>query len=92
MSEPKLNPRAIADRVAVEALVCDHRLALLRYFHRKGIRSPDDEDAVQEVFIRLVRREGLAADVQRPDSYLFSTAANVATDLRCLGHIRPGRS
>lgn len=83
-----LSPEADADHQAVEALVRAHKPALLRYFRRKGFRQPDDEDAVQEVFIRLARRENLSAEVERFDSYLFATAANVATDLRRMSVVR----
>ena len=71
-----------------EGLVRKHRPALLRYFQRKGFRLPDDEDATQEVLTRLVCRLGLADEVKQVDSYLFATAANVATDLRRKGRVR----
>jgi RNA polymerase sigma factor (sigma-70 family) len=77
-----------ADHQTVGELARKHRPALLRYFRRKGLRPPDDEDAAQEVFIRLARREGLAEQVGRFDAYLFATAANVALDLRRLGQVR----
>jgi RNA polymerase sigma-70 factor (ECF subfamily) len=81
-------PEEDADRDAVAALARKHRPALLRYFQRKGFRPPDDEDAAQEVFIRLARREGLSEQVERFDSYLFAAAANVALDLRRMGQVR----
>lgn len=82
------SPQASADHQAVESLARQHRPALLRYFQRKGFRPPDDEDAVQEVFIRLTRREGLAAEVERFDSYMFAAAAHVASDLRRRDRVR----
>ena len=72
------DPRS--DLRVVEELAREHRFALLRYFQRKGIKPPDDEDAVQEVFVRLTRRHGLSSQVGRPDNYLFAVAANVASD------------
>jgi RNA polymerase sigma-70 factor (ECF subfamily) len=81
MSGSRPTPGANPDHDVVEGLAREHQPALLRYFRRKGFRRPDDEDAVQEVFIRLARREGLASEVDRLDSYLFATAGHVATDL-----------
>lgn len=88
MSDLRSALREGADRLTVEALAREHWPALLRYFQRKGFRPPDDEDAVQEVFIRLARREGLAEEVDRLDSYLFATAGHVATDLHRMGKAR----
>lgn len=76
-----------ADHAAVEALSRDLRPALLRYFERRGVAAPDAEDAAQEVFARLSRREGVAA-IERLDAYLFETAANVATDYHRRGTVR----
>jgi RNA polymerase sigma-70 factor (ECF subfamily) len=70
-----------ADRRAVEKLSRQHRPALLRYFQRKGFQPPDDQDAAQEVLVRLLRREGIATAIEHFEGYLFATAAHVATDL-----------
>jgi RNA polymerase sigma-70 factor (ECF subfamily) len=67
------------DRVAVDALVRDFRSVLLRYFERRNIPLADQEDAAQEVFARLLRREG-AAPIATLEPYLFQTAASVAVD------------
>jgi RNA polymerase sigma factor (sigma-70 family) len=78
----------------VEALAREHRPALLRYFQRRGFRPPDDEDAAQEVFVRmtsfLVGDESVSAKIERLDRYLFAAAANVATDLRRKSAVRAG--
>lgn len=68
-----------ADNAAVEALARRYRPALIRYFERKGVSPMDAEDAVQEVFSRLVRRGGVAG-IERLDRYLFEAAGNVAVD------------
>ena len=68
-----------ADQAAVAALSRELRPALLRYFERRGVPADEAEDAAQEVFARLSRREGVAA-IERLDAYLFETAANVAVD------------
>ena len=56
-----------------------YRPALLRFFQRRMPSGADREDLVQEVFLRLARREDLAA-VNNIDGYLFQAAANVLTD------------
>jgi len=67
------------ERAAVEALARDYRGVLLRYFDRRSIPPADLEDAVQEVFARLLRRDG-DAPIETLESYLFQTAASVAVD------------
>jgi len=78
----------------VDALAREHRPALLRYFRRRGFNPPDDEDAAQEVFLRLTsyfsEGEAAAAKIERLDRYLFAAAANVATDLRRKSAVRAG--
>lgn len=88
MSETREAPDPRSDLRVVEDLAREHRGALLRYFQRKGIKPPDDEDAVQEVFVRLARRNGLSSQVGRLDSYLFAVAGHVATDLYRMGKAR----
>ena len=66
-------------RAAVDALARDFRGVLLRYFDRRNIPPADQEDATQEVFARLLRREG-EAPIETLESYLFQTAASVAVD------------
>ncbi len=58
-----------------------YRPALLRFFQRRMPKGADREDLVQEVFLRLARRDDLAA-VQNIDGYLFHAAANVLIDWR----------
>jgi RNA polymerase sigma-70 factor (ECF subfamily) len=67
------------DRAAVEALARDYRGVLLRYFDRRSIPTADLEDAVQEVFARLLQRDG-ETPIETLESYLFQTAASVAVD------------
>ena len=76
-----------ADQAAVAALSRELRPALLRYFERRGVAADEAEDAAQEVFARLSRREGVAA-IERLDAYLFETAANVAIDYHRRGAVR----
>jgi RNA polymerase sigma-70 factor (ECF subfamily) len=67
------------EQATVEALARDYRGVLVRYFERRNVPVADQEDAVQEVFARLLRREG-AAPIETPESYLCQTAASVAVD------------
>src|SRR5580692_11007179 len=76
-----------ADSLTVEALVREHHSSLLRYFRKRGVREEDAEDAVQEVFVRLSRREGLS-EIERIEGYLFETAANVAIDAQRHNRVR----
>ena len=79
MASPQATTDETAHRCAVEALARDYRAVLLRYFERRNIPPFDQEDAVQEVFSRLLRRDGGTA-IETLDSYLFQTAASVAID------------
>ncbi|MGE5564973.1 MAG: RNA polymerase sigma factor [Parcubacteria group bacterium] len=67
------------DRAAIDALARDYRSVLLRYFGRRRVDPADVEDAVQEVFTRLLRRTG-ETPIEALNSYLFQTAASVAVD------------
>ena len=58
-----------------------YRTALLSFYQRRMPPGADREDLVQEVFLRLARREDLAG-VENIDGYLFHAAANVLTDWR----------
>jgi RNA polymerase sigma-70 factor (ECF subfamily) len=54
-------------------------LPLLRFFERRLRYSPDPDDLVQEVFVRLMRQGNMGA-VQQLDGYVFQVAANVLRD------------
>jgi RNA polymerase sigma factor (sigma-70 family) len=58
-----------------------YRRALLSFFRRRAISPSDQEDLVQEVFLRLARRSDLQ-DIQDVDRYIFRSASNVLTDWR----------
>lgn len=79
MSSVSPPPGREADHAAIERLSRSFRAVLLRYFDKRGVRKMDLEDAVQEVFARLSRREGFS-DVGGLQEYLFETASNVAID------------
>lgn len=50
------------------------------FFLKKLGSSEDAADASQETFMRMVRHNG-AISLRSPDSYLFRTARNLATDM-----------
>jgi RNA polymerase sigma factor (sigma-70 family) len=52
---------------------------LRRFFERRLRASPDPEDLVQEVFVRLVR-QGDVNSIHHLDGYIFQVAANVLRD------------
>jgi RNA polymerase sigma factor (sigma-70 family) len=79
MTRTSAPPGREADHAAIERLSRAFRTVLLRYFDKRGVRRMDLEDAVQEVFARLSRREGFSG-VGGLQEYLFETASNVAVD------------
>jgi RNA polymerase sigma-70 factor (ECF subfamily) len=78
MTQPQAD---FADQALVVALSKEFRPVLYRYFRRRRLPEKDIEDATQEVFMRLSRRQGLAG-MANVAGYLFETAASVAIDQR----------
>src|SRR3979490_321689 len=56
-----------------------YRVPLIRYFGKRIREAYDVDDLVQEVFIRLVRKAAIES-VEKIESYVFQTAANVIRD------------
>jgi len=74
--------RTQRDRATVsvlEQLAARYQVPLLRFFERRMKASPDPEDLVQEVFVRLVRQSNVQ-EIQHLDGYVFQVAANVLRD------------
>jgi RNA polymerase sigma factor (sigma-70 family) len=63
----------------VERLSRRFRAPLLSFFRKRTGRHAEIEDLVQEVFIRLAAG-GRVESVEKPEAYLFRTAANVLED------------
>lgn len=63
----------------IEALSRRFRVPLQRYFEKRIGRQAEIDDLVQEVFLNLASG-GKIECVERPEAYLFKTAANVLTD------------
>lgn len=53
--------------------------ALSRFFERRVRHQSDVPDLVQDVFLRLSRLRDLSA-VEKPENYIFTTAANALRD------------
>jgi RNA polymerase sigma factor (sigma-70 family) len=69
-----------ADRAAdIEALSRRFRVPLERYFEKRIGRQAEVDDLVQEVFLHLAGGRKIES-VERPEAYLFKTAANVLND------------
>jgi RNA polymerase sigma-70 factor (ECF subfamily) len=67
------------DEHGLQQLSARFRLPLRRFFERRLRNSPDPDDLVQEVFVRLVR-QGTMSAIQHLDGYVFQVAANVLRD------------
>jgi RNA polymerase sigma-70 factor (ECF subfamily) len=52
---------------------------LLSFFRRRTRNSPDVQDLVQQVFLRLSQHPHIGA-IHNPDAYIFQTAANALKD------------
>jgi RNA polymerase sigma-70 factor (ECF subfamily) len=64
---------------AIEALSRRFRIPLRRFFEKRLGRRAEIDDLVQEVFLHLAGG-GNIESVERPEAYLFKTAANVLHD------------
>lgn len=58
-----------------------YRQALLKFFNRRMPPGSDREDLVQEVFLKMAKRQDLQT-VRDAESYLFHAAGNVLRDWR----------
>ena len=63
----------------IEALSRQFRGPLERFFEKRIGRLTEVDDLVQEVFLHLAGG-GKVESVERPEAYLFRTAANVLND------------
>ncbi|HTO42096.1 MAG TPA: sigma-70 family RNA polymerase sigma factor [Rhizomicrobium sp.] len=56
----------------------EYRIALNRYFRRRGSQAHDAEDLAQEVYLRLLRSDQNGTrQIESPEAYLFTVAANL---------------
>lgn len=76
MSSP---PESPARRSRLDEVVRRYYAPLLSFFRRRMRNSPEVEDLVQQVFLRLSQHPHIGA-IQNPDAYIFQTAANALKD------------
>ncbi|MEW9856694.1 RNA polymerase sigma factor [Novosphingobium sp. M1R2S20] len=67
------------DHHALDVLNSRYRASLLRHFGRRHSDPTELEDMVQEVFVRLIRRGGVA-ELANLQAYVFETASSVLKD------------
>jgi RNA polymerase sigma factor (sigma-70 family) len=79
MGEKRTSASDSVTDATLEGLSRRYHAVLLRYFARRGISPPDAQDLAQEVFAKLSKGHPLA-HVLSGEAYLFTTAANVASD------------
>jgi len=67
------------DLHALSVLNERYRASLMRHFGRRHFDHSEIEDMVQEVFLRLIRRGGVA-DLENLQAYVFEIASSVLKD------------
>jgi RNA polymerase sigma-70 factor (ECF subfamily) len=58
-----------------------HHAMVYRTAHRITGNAPDAEDVMQTVFMRMLKRDADAAEIENPESYLRRSAVNAALDI-----------
>jgi RNA polymerase sigma-70 factor (ECF subfamily) len=58
-----------------------HHAMVYRTAHRITGNAPDAEDVMQTVFMRMLKRDADAAEIDNPESYLRRAAVNAALDI-----------
>ncbi len=76
---PAEGPSGVDKGVALTALAHRYTSALSRFFERRVSNKAEAADLVQEVFVRLASLRDLS-EIEKPDQYLFATAANALRD------------
>jgi RNA polymerase sigma-70 factor, ECF subfamily len=66
---------------ALDQLYEAHHGMVFRTAHRITGNASDAEDVLQTVFLRLLRRDSSAAEIDNPESYLRRSAVNAALDI-----------
>jgi RNA polymerase sigma-70 factor (ECF subfamily) len=66
---------------ALDQLYEAHHGMVFRTAHRITGNASDAEDVLQTVFLRLLRRDSSAAEIDNPESYLRRSAVNAALDV-----------
>ncbi len=79
MERARSQTESATREAALTRMAVSYRDALGRFFARRVREPADVPDLVQEVFLRLARMPDAAA-VEKPEHFLFVTAANVLKD------------
>lgn len=87
MERPDQTGESASDDTVLDQWARTYRPALLRYVKRRAPPYIDAEDVVQNVFIRVSRRAGLAA-IEFPERYLFTAASSALSDAIRMGRVR----
>jgi len=83
------DPLAVDRRVLLARLARTYDRALSRFFERRVAVRADVPDLVQDVYVRLSRMPDPAA-IEKPEHFLFVTAANVLKDRARRSAVRGG--
>jgi len=75
-----VNQTASRQPSGLEGVFLEHQRRVFRAAHRITGNAQDAEDVLQTVFLRLARQGG-AASLANPSSYLYRAAINAALDL-----------
>lgn len=71
----------LGSRVELDRLFRSQAPRLTRFFIRRTRRRDEAADLLQETFLRFLRIEGQAGEVDRPEAYLQRIASNLVCNL-----------
>lgn len=80
--------QAPARPLVLSEIFRDHAAFVMRTLRRLGVRPADVEDAAQEVFVVVHRKQGQYDGTSLVRSWLFGIATRVASDSRRRAHVR----
>ena len=80
MQPAAVNETALPEPFGLESAFLEHQGRVFRAAYRITGNAQDAEDVLQTVFLRLAR-QGDAASLANPPSYLYRAAVNAALDL-----------
>ncbi len=80
MQTAAVNETAWREPLGLESVFLEHQRRVFRAAYRITGNAQDAEDVLQTVFLRLAR-QGDAASLANPSSYLYRAAVNAALDL-----------
>jgi RNA polymerase sigma-70 factor, ECF subfamily len=75
--------------IGVEALFHEHAEKTVRFLRWMGLRGPDVDDALQEIFLTAHRRGGFTVGTAQPFTWLTRIAVNVVRSRRRIRRRHP---